>query len=248
MQPSPIRILLADSDYLVCKGLESLLAESREVSLEEVSSTGNEAIDAAQRLNPDLVLMESQLRNVSSVEATQHILASVPSTKVVMFSSVCDLKTMTRAHSAGASSYLSKCSIRTDLAAALRMIYAGNVIYAKPTDAVTFPRQSDNESKLAAHLLMSTSSRDKRLISALVGGNTNKQISALLHVSPATVKGDLVKIMERLNVINRVQLAVLAVHSGLLDDPAPDSQPNGSLRTANILPIPNKSQQLTRYP
>lgn len=216
-----IRVQLADGDYFLRLGLESLLASSPEVVLEEVSSNGSDAIEAAQRQKPDLVLMESSISNVCSMEATRRIVATTPETKVVMLSATHDLETMTRSHSAGACSYLAKSSISTDLGAALRMIVSGNMIFSKPADAERFPLHTVSNYELQARFLRQTSPRDRRLLNALAKGYTNVQIAALLHVSEGTVKAQLAKIMEPLHVTNRVQLAVLVVQAGLLEEIRP---------------------------
>ena len=221
MNERRIRVHLADGDYFLRIGLESLLASSRHVELEAVSSNGNEAINAALDSKPDLVLMESSITNVCSMEATRRIVANSPTTKVVMLSATHDLETMSRAHSAGACSYLAKNSISADLGAALLMIHSGNMIYSKPADAERFPVHSESDYDLQARFLRQTSPRDRRLLNALAQGYTNLQIAALLHVSEGTVKAQLAKIMEPLNVSNRVQLAVLVVRAGLFESSRP---------------------------
>ena len=97
------------------------------------------------------------------------------------------------------------------------MIHSGNMIFSKPADAERFPVQSDSDYDLQAQFLRQTSPRDRRLLNVLAQGYTNVQIASLLHVSEGTVKAQLAKIMEPLNVNNRVQLAVLVVRAGLLE-------------------------------
>lgn len=216
-----IRVHLADGDYFLRLGLESLFASSPDVELEEVTSTGNDAIQAALGKKPDLILMEATISDVSSLEATKRIVAGAPETKVVMLSATHDVETMTRAHSAGACSYLAKNAVATDLGAALRMIHSGNMIFSKPTDAEQFPLHFPGKYDLRSQLLRQSGPRDRRMLHALAEGHTNAQIASLLHVSEGTVKAQLAKIMEPLDVNNRVQLAVLVVQAGLLDEVRP---------------------------
>ena len=232
MQPR-IRVHLADGDYFLRLGLESLLASSPDVELEEVTGTGNEAIQAALGKKPDLILMETTISDVSSTEATRRIVAGAPNTKVVMLSATHDVETMARAHSAGACSYLAKNAVSTDLGAALRMIHYGNMIFSKPTDAEQFPLHCTGKYDLKSQLLRQTGPRDRRMLHALVQGLTNAQIASLLHVSEGTIKAQLAKIMEPLDVNNRVQLAVLVVQAGLLEEARPTMPLNaGPLRHA----------------
>lgn len=216
-----LRVHLADGDYFLRIGLESILASNSDVELEEVSSNGNDAVEAATSKKPDFVLMESTISNMCSMEATRRIVTASPSTKVVMLSSVHDVETMSRAHSSGACSYLAKNSMSADLVAVLRLIHAGHMIFAKPADAERFPLRAGSDYELQAQFLRNTSPRDRRLLTALAGGYTNAQIAAFLHVSEGTVKAQLAKIMEPLHVTNRVQLAVLVVQAGLLESVRP---------------------------
>lgn len=218
MDHSPIRVHLADGDYFLRLGLESLLAATPDVILEKVTTTGRDAIEAALELKPDLVLMETSLKNVCSMEAARRIAGEAPEVKVIMLSATHDVETMARARAAGACSYLAKSSISTDLGAALRMIHSGNAIFSKPTDAELFPPHSATSYDLKSRLLRQTVPRDRKILQALSEGCTNIQIATQLHVSEGTVKAQIAKIMEPLGVSNRVQLAVLAVRAGLLED------------------------------
>ena len=218
MPQSKIRVHLADRDHFLRLGVESLLAASPDVALEQVTGTGNDAVHAALEKKPDLVLMETNLGNVCSMEAIRQITTGSPETKVVMLSATHDIETMSKARTAGACSYLAKSSISTDLSAALRLIHAGNMIFSKPMDADHFPPRSVGKFDLASQLMRQLGSRDRRILQALSDGLTNIQIASLLHVSEGTVKAQLAKIMEPLGVGNRVQLAVLAVQAGLLEE------------------------------
>lgn len=213
-----IRVLLADGDYHLRLGLESLLAASPDVQLEQATSTGNDAVDAALEKRPDLHPMESRLSNICSMEATRRIVSAAPGTKVVILSSTHDIETMARAHSAGACSHLAKKSISTDPGNALRMIHSGNMIFAKPTDADRFPPRSASRHDLKSQLLRQAGPRDRRLLQVLSAGPTKVQIASLVHVSEGTVKAQPAKIMEPLGIGNRVQLAVLAVQAGPLEE------------------------------
>ena len=101
------------------------------------------------------------------------------------------------------------------------MIHSGNMVYSKPADAQRFPVSSVNSYDLQAQFLRQTSPRGRRLLNALANGCTNSQIATMLHVSEGTVKAQLAKIMEPLNVKNRVQLAVLVAQAGLLEEARP---------------------------
>lgn len=210
-----LRVHLVDDDYLVRLGVERLFEGLEHIELESVSSTGDTAIREALALSPEVVLMETTVRNVDAVQAVREITTRAPQVKVAMLSSATDFGTMSDAYRAGAASYLSKYSVSSDLGAALRMIHRGDAIFSMPPDLPRFPLPAMPEESSEVKLIKRLPTRDRAILSALIAGRTNSQIAGALHVSEATVKAQITKIMAKLNVGGRVQLAVLAVKAGV---------------------------------
>lgn len=198
-------------------GLEALLGDCEDVLLEATFSNGTDTVTAALQHQPDIVLMESNIQDVNSAQATAQIVQGSKHTQVVMLSANHDLESINRAHSAGAVSYLAKGAISNDLGSALHLINSGNAIYSKPTDAQRFPEKPTTTNSIETRLLRQANRRDRRILDGVARGLTNQQIASLLHVSEGTVKARLAKIMEPLKLSNRVQLAVLVAKAGLLD-------------------------------
>ncbi len=157
------------------------------------------------------------MRDVDGLTAVHQITERVPGTKVAMLSSVVNYDVMSEAYKAGAVSYLSKCSISEDLGAMIRMIHRGETILSMPVGLQRFPlpADSDDDDSFEIRLLQNLPARDKSILCQLVSGRTNAQIAACLHVSEATVKAQITKIIAKLNVSGRVQLAVLAHRAGI---------------------------------
>ncbi|PQZ87705.1 hypothetical protein CQ018_17285 [Arthrobacter sp. MYb227] len=217
MPVTPIRVHLADADPFLRLGLERMLEASPDILLEQVTENGTDAAEAAVSAKPEIVLMESSITNVGSLEATRRIRAHAPLTKIVIFSAIHDIETMSRSYSAGAHSYLAKSSIATDLAPAIRLIVSGNEIFSKPANASNFSEHPTRKYELQTQFLRQANPRDKRLLIALAQGKTNSQIASILHVSEGTVKAQIAKLMEPLHIQTRVQLAVLVAQAGLLE-------------------------------
>ena len=196
-------------------GMERLFEDLPHIELESVSSTGTDAIDAAVQFTPDVILMETTVRDVDAFTAVQQITERVPGTKVVMLSSVMDFDVMCDAGKAGAISYLSKTSISEDLGAMIRIIHRGETILSMPPGLQRFPLPAEQDDSYEIRLLQNLSARDKSILCQLVSGRTNAQIALCLHVSEATVKAQITKIIAKLNVSGRVQLAVLAHRAGI---------------------------------
>lgn len=211
-----IRVHLADGDPFLRLGLEAILKASPDLELETITGTGEEAVEAALRERPDVVLMETAIDIVCSMDAVRRIRSGAPRIKVIMLSAAHDIETMSRAYSAGASSFLAKNSVSTDLCAAIRLIATGNEIFSKPLNADSFPDRPSKKHELQSRFIREVSPRDKRILIALAKGQTNTQIASLIHVSEGTVKAQIAKLMEPLHVHTRVQLAVLVVQAGLL--------------------------------
>jgi DNA-binding NarL/FixJ family response regulator len=195
--------------------MERLFDSLDNIELESVASTGDEAIEEALALEPEVVLMETTVRNVDGIQAVEQIVSRAPHIKVAMVSSAMSFDVMCDAYRAGAASYLSKHSISSDLGAAIRMIHRGDSIFSMPPDLERFPLPVEPDPSFEVKLVKRLPARDRAILSGLMTGRTNVQIAASLHVSEATVKAQITKIMARLNVKGRVELAVLAVHAGI---------------------------------
>ena len=216
MAQQTLRVHLADDDYLTRLGMERLFEDLEHIMLESVSSTGDGAISEALALTPDVVLMETTVRDVDGVRAVQEIVTRAPQVKVAMVSSTTDFDVMCRAYRAGAASYLAKGSVSSDLGAAIRMIHRGESIFSMPPGLERFPLPVEPDNSFEVQLIKCLPARYRAILSALTAGRTNVQIATALHVSEATVKAQITKIMAKLNVGGRVELAVLAVRAGVI--------------------------------
>jgi DNA-binding NarL/FixJ family response regulator len=213
---STLRVHLVDDDYLVRIGMERLFEGLPDIELESVSSTGDAAIKEVLALRPDVVLMETMVRDVDGVRAVNEIAARAPQVKVAMLSSHITFDVMCDAYRAGAVSYLSKYNVSSDLGAAIRMIHKGESIFSKPLELDRFPVPTEPEESSEMKLIKRLPTRDRDILTALTSGRTNAQIANALHVSEGTVKARITRIMSKLSVGGRVELAVLAVRAGIV--------------------------------
>lgn len=216
--PPPIRIQLADEGYLIRLGLEQTVAVHDYLQLDAVTDNGADAVVAAAASAPDVVLLDPDLRNCGGLEATQQIRSSCPTTKVAMLAASADPESIHTAISAGACSYLTKNSLTEDLGPALRMIHRGGSVFAGPMPW-NGARKQDYSAKAVERtkILRTLSERDKAILEQTTEGLSNGAVARQLHLSEATVKGQLTQMMTRLRVSNRVQLSVLAVRAGILE-------------------------------
>lgn len=218
MSTNLLRVHAADSDVLSLLAIEHLFSQTQDIQLEQVSSTGTEAVERAVLARPDVLLMETNISDVDSLTATQQLTVAAPEVKVVFLSTVHDAVTINQAYSAGANSYLAKNTIVRELASAMRLIALNNNIFSSPSDRVRMVTAHALGARPQEQIICGSGQQTKRLLIALAMGWTNQEIAAKLHISAGTVKAHIAKVMSRLNITNRVQLAVLVTQAGLLDE------------------------------
>jgi len=215
-----MRVLLADDHALFRAGIASLL---QLWGLEVVgqAATGPEAVEQAQLLRPDLVLMDIAMPGFSGLEATRLIKAELPETRIVMVT-VCDGDDdLFEAIKCGAEGYLLKATPEEELSWALTRIAAGQPAFSpdlakKILDefarvARNGPRKADGDD---------LSAREREVLTLLAAGETNREIAATLVVSENTVEFHVRNILAKLHASNRTQAAAQAIRSGLVDLPS----------------------------
>lgn len=220
----PLTVHLAGSDYLTGVGLAKLLDAADFIEVTGLSTSGMQTIQRVQVEEPDIVLMDAHIANSGHAETTGAISAMACGTKVVTlcpFANASATKVMETAFDAGASSFLVTDLTLEDIAAALRIVHRGGMVSALfPGGRTKIDGGSRTDTFASAdpsvlNRFNTLSTRDLQIVLALAEGHTNMQISKQMHLSEATVKARLARIMQQLGFENRVQIAVAAVRAGL---------------------------------
>lgn len=212
---SQIRVHLADSDHFSRVGITSILSAAEDITIESVTESMADAVETAAELRPDIIILESSLNGRNIFNAIRAISERVPTAKVVVLATKFSRDEITQAYDAGSTGVMSKGSITAELPSALRMVNAGYQVFARPIDgwdpASAIVRRSINREAMRA-----LNERDRSLVRLVAAGLTNVQIARIAHISEGSVKLYLGRIMDTLNVTNRVQLAVIATESGFV--------------------------------
>jgi two-component system response regulator DevR len=196
-----IRLLLVDDHQVVRAGLRTLLDDVEDVEIAGEAGSVAEAIAEAERLAPDVILMDLRLPDGSGVEACREILSAAPRTRIVFLTSHSDEQAVVSTLLAGACGYLLKDIGHQALVRAIRDAAEGRPISGSIQGA----------QPIASRLQMAEplSTQERRVLELVVEGKTNKEIAAALALSDKTVKNYLSNAFQKLQVTRRAQAAAL---------------------------------------
>lgn len=214
MPNSPIRVLIVEDDPMMQLGLEQSLMTYPQLDIVGRAEDGYLGVQAALTLKPDLVVMDIGLPRLDGIAATQQIKAVLPQTRIVMLTSHQTETEIIAALSSGADAYCIKgASVERLLsaiaAAAEGAAYLDPQIARRVIENLKPPSTTSNSYNL--------STRELEVLRLIVEGLSNPQIAEKLYLSPNTVKTHVRGIMNKLAVDDRVQAAVVALRSGLIE-------------------------------
>ena len=208
-----IRILLADDHAVVRQGFKMILGSQSDMEIVGEAGNGREAVELAENLKPDIVVMDVAMPELNGIEATRRMATAVPHARVVALSMHKDNVYVREILRAGARGYLLKDSVAGDLVSAIRAVAQGEG-YISPavSNAVL-----DDYRKHVTNPIDLLSSREREVLQMLAEGKTNKEIAVVLNLSVYTVDAHRGRIMEKLNVHSINELVRFAVRNGLID-------------------------------
>ncbi len=216
MNPSPparpARILVVDDHGIVRDGIALLLGKESGLEVVGFASSGETAIRAAVRIEPDVIIMDLVLPDLSGVDATQRILHLLPRTQVIALSASHSAEHVHQALRAGARGYLTKEALGPELAVAVRTVLAGNLhLGALVAGFVTDGAQPLASRKSPIERL---SAREREVLHRTVAGASTAEIARHLSLSPKTVDTYRSRLMDKLGVRNRTSLIRFAIEHG----------------------------------
>ena len=205
MKPT-IRVLLADDHTIVRIGLAALLGAEKDIEVVGEAKNGDEAVQLAKKLSPDVVLMDLMMPQKDGAEATVDILAANPQMKILVLTTFGESEEVKRALDAGASGALIKDTPRMELVAAIRETMAGRRVVSPEIEHVLTSRSAK------PHL----SSRQLEVLTYVAKGMTSKAISVEMGITPDCVNGHLRAIFAHLNAASRTEAVATAIRLGLI--------------------------------
>ncbi len=205
-----ISVLLVDDHNLVRRGFRRLLEDESDIVIAGEAGDGEQAIELASSLRPDVIVMDSALPGINGLDATRKILQKDSEARVLMLSMHSEETWVQQALDAGAKGYVLKNAMDLDLAAAIRRVVAGEVVL----DAgLNRPANLKGESRNAL------TTRELEILRHICEGKSNKEIAAELDLSANTVAVHRANIMDALGIHKTAELVVYAIRSGLVNLP-----------------------------
>ena len=223
-----VRVLVVDDQQLVRAGISSLLSIQEGIEVVGTAADGQEAIEQATALSPDVILMDVRMPVMDGVAATAQIRRQLANCKVLMLTTFDEEEYIIKALLAGASGYLLKDMPAEDLAQAIRLTHAGvsqldpsvagklvNAINRSQAAAVHPPEQVAPEDSASIENL---TEREIEVLRLIARGATNREIAERLFISEGTVKSHVSNILNQLRLRDRTQAAIYAHEHHLLRD------------------------------
>ncbi|MHC4662671.1 MAG: response regulator [Planctomycetota bacterium] len=208
------RVLLADDHTIVRAGLRNLLERQAGVEVVGEAENGREAVKLAGELNPDVIVMDISMPELSGIEATRQIINAAPSAKVLVLSVHSDKRFVANALAVGASGYLLKNCAIDELMLAIQTV-CENQTYLSPKMADVLVKdyvKQLTEADSGTHPVLSP--REREVLQLLAEGRTTKQIAASLYISPKTVESHRRQVMEKLDIHSVAELTKYAIRAG----------------------------------
>ena len=217
-----IRLLLIDDQPVFRKGLAALLKESApEFEIIGEASSMEEAIVMVERFNPDIVIMDINMKNGHGVNFIRFIRDRFPKVKPLVLTASDEEENLVRAIKAGAYAYLVKTSDLEELTESIRAVMAGESVLSPSLTGKLMSEFRNNEGeKTEARYLYMLTNREKEVLQCVALGYSNREIAVRCCISLTTVKSHLRHIMKKLGVKNRMGAIALANSYGLLGSPS----------------------------
>lgn len=210
-----IRVLIVDDEALVRHALRAFIADDDRVALVGEATDGSEVVEVCKAVDPDVVLMDIKMREVSGVEATRRILEWNPRCRVVALTTFTTEWRALEVLRAGACGYLVKNSTPEQIIDAIVAAHAGDRVVS-PEVQERFVRAAIEAGESDVVDAPALSDRERRIITLIAEGLSNAEIADALHYAEGTVKADIRHINHLWNVENRLQIVLRATALGII--------------------------------
>ncbi|SET79115.1 two component transcriptional regulator, LuxR family [Natronincola peptidivorans] len=215
-----IKMIIADDQSIITAGLRMIFEKEEDIEICATASNGQEAVELTQWYKPAVVLMDIKMPILDGIEATKQIKSQIPDTKVLLLTTFQDDELIHNALSHGACGYLLKDAEPKKILEAVRIVASGGALL---DPQVTYSviqqfnqlKKVGQESKDIDKIKLLTD-RELEIVKELGQGKNNKEIGEYLHLGEGTVKNHITKILEKLELRDRTQLAIFSIKNDLI--------------------------------
>jgi DNA-binding NarL/FixJ family response regulator len=212
-----IRVLIADDHAIVRDGVRALLALSEDITVVGEAATGQQAIELARTLSPDVILMDIAMPGLGGLEATIEIRKDNPQAKILVLTQYEDREYIRRFLKAGVSGYVLKKAAGAELTTAIRAVSRGGLVL-DPDVAREAMREQEGSATpgQAADPYEALTDREKQVLKLVAEGHSNKEVAELLDISVKTAMSHREHIMQKLDLHSRTDLIKFAIQQGVI--------------------------------
>ena len=208
-----IKVLVVDDHAIMRDGIRALLSLHDDIEIVGEASEGNEAIEKAQKLMPDIIIMDIAMPEMDGLEATRRIKKKNPKAKILILTQHDNREYIISAVKAGVTGYVPKRALGVELVSAIHAVRGGeSFLYPSAATAIIADYKRQAEVEPYDHL----TSREREILKLIAEGHTSREIADRLFISLKTVLGHRTKIMEKLDIHNRTELIKYALRKGLV--------------------------------
>lgn len=213
----PTKVMIVDDHSIMRDGLQEMLERSEDFQVVGQARDGVEAVDAAQRLKPDVIIMDVIMPLKNGIDACREIMATVPGTRVLVLTASTNDNTVVDAIAAGATGYLQKFTGKDKLLATIRDVVNGE--FRVPGDVVrrAFAGVRDSSGEAGSTELARLTEREQEILKLFAEGMSYAEIAGARGNRPLTIRNAIYSIRDKLGAKSRQEMVVWAVRSGLLD-------------------------------
>ena len=211
-----LRLLLADDHTLVRQGLRKVLEEQPEWRVVAEAGDGRDAIRLAEEHKPDVAIIDVAMPLLNGVETTRQIARRVPTVRILVLSMYSDEAYVTQILKAGATGYLLKDSADVDLLQAVSAVAQGKSFFSPAVARLMLNDYVRHRSDVGLDRYETLSEREREIFQLVAECKTNKDIAAMLFISPSTVETHRARIMDKLDLHSAAEIALYAVRRGVI--------------------------------
>jgi DNA-binding NarL/FixJ family response regulator len=215
MEAPPIRILIADDHQLFRDGLKALLLSAPDAQIVGEATTGEEVINLASKLQPDVILMDLQMPGVNGIEATRQIIQTNSHLKILMVTMFEDDHSVFAAMRAGAQGYVLKGAKHAEMLRAIRAVSNGEAIFSPSIAARMMDFFANMRPAQLPQSFPELSDREREVLDLIAQDYKNADIAAKLFISPKTARNHVSNILGKLQVADRAEAAARARDAGM---------------------------------